>query len=341
LDYGGFNLITINEDKLFSIIAERKPRAVALNGPDGLASKIYDCALKVSDKCNIPTYIIGDSSWGSCDLNTHAAEVLGVDILFNIGHSISMENFGEKVVMIDAFDDIDFTTVSQLCARQLRENGFKVISLVTFSQHLQAISYVKKILEESGLRVILGGGKGHLNDAQIFGCEFYPAFDVKSLVDGFVVMGQSVFHSASVAISTQKPTFMLDPYLNECQQVNDFAYKMQKKALLSVYKALDAENIGIIIGLKEGQFAKIKAIELKKSLEALGKKIQLIAMTDITQDQIRKFTKIDAFIQVACPRLGTDNHFEKPMLSIPQATTLIRLLKKEPVENFMESRHWL
>jgi 2-(3-amino-3-carboxypropyl)histidine synthase len=76
-------------------------------------------------------------------------------------------------------------------------------------------------------------------------------------------------------------------------------------------------------------------------LETLGKKIQLIAMTDITQDQIRKFTKIDAFIQVACPRLGTDNHFEKPMLSIPQATTLIRLLKKEPVENFMESRHWL
>jgi 2-(3-amino-3-carboxypropyl)histidine synthase len=341
LNHGGPLLIVINEDKLFSIIDKRKPRTVALNGPDGLASKIYDCALKISERYKIPAYIIGDSSWGSCDLNIHAAEVLGVDILFNIGHTISLENFGEKVVMIDAYDDIDFTNVAQICARQLKEKGFKAVSLVTFSQHLKAITYVKEILESSGLRVILGGGKGQLNDAQIFGCEFYPAFDVKDVVDGFVVIGQSMFHSASVAISTQKPTFMLDPYFNECQQVNDIAYKMQKKALLSVFKAMDADNIGIIIGLKEGQFAKIKALELKKSLESLGKKIQLIAMTDITHDQVLKFAKIDAFIQVACPRLGTDNHFEKPMLSIPQATTLIRLLKKEPVENFMESRHWL
>ena len=92
-------MIVINEDKLFSIIDKRKPRTVALNGPDGLASKIYDCALKISERYKIPAYIIGDSSWGSCDLNIHAAEVLGVDILFNIGHTISLENFGEKVVM--------------------------------------------------------------------------------------------------------------------------------------------------------------------------------------------------------------------------------------------------
>ena len=145
LNYGGPLLIVINEDKLFSIIDKRKPRTVALNGPDGLASKIYDCALKISERYKIPAYIIGDSSWGSCDLNFHAAEVLGVDILFNIGHTISLENFGEKVVMIDAYDDIDFTNVAQICARQLKEKGFKAVSLVTFSQHLKAITYVRGV----------------------------------------------------------------------------------------------------------------------------------------------------------------------------------------------------
>ena len=95
--------------------------------------------------------------------------------------------------------------------------------------------------------------------------------------------------------------------------------KCRRRLFFQYLKQWVADNIGIIIGLKEGQFAKIKALELKKSLESLGKKIQLIAMTDITHDQVLKFAKIDAFIQVACPRLGTDNHFEKPMLSIPQA----------------------
>ena len=42
---------------------------------------------------------------GSCDLNTHAADMLGADILFNIGHTIAMKSIGKKVVMIDAYDD--------------------------------------------------------------------------------------------------------------------------------------------------------------------------------------------------------------------------------------------
>ena len=46
---------------------------------------------------------------------------------------------------------------------------------------------------------------------------------------------------------------------------------MEKKAILSIYKAQDANKIGIIIGLKEGQFSKIKALKFKKSLEVLGR----------------------------------------------------------------------
>ena len=104
---------------------------------------------------------------------------------------------------------------------------------------------------------------------------------------------------------------------------------------------MDAEIIGIIVGLKEGQFAHIKALELKKSFEQLGKKVQLIALTDITEDRIQIFKGIDAFVQVACPRISIDNHFKKPMLSVPQGLALIKLLKKEPIDNFLKIRHWL
>jgi len=334
-------LIQIDEEKIFSTISERNPRSVALDGPDGIIKKIQNCAEKVRDEFNIPVYIIGDTSWGSCDLNIHAADMLGVDILFNIGHTISMESFGNKVIMVDAFDDIDFSKIAKKCAVELKKKNFKIISLATISQYIRSMQNVKEVFESHGYEVVIGRGKGHLNDGQVFGCEFYPVYDTKDHVDAYLFLGQSIFHSASIAIVTQKPTFMLDPYFNEYSEISDIARKLEKKAILAVYKAQDAETIGIIIGLKEGQFAKIKALELKRLLEEAGKKILLIAMTEITDERLLSFEGIDAFIQVACPRIGTDNHFHKPVLSVPQAISLIKLLKGEPSQEFLQIKHWL
>src|SRR5918912_1829098 len=335
-------MISIDEKTIFETISKRNPHSIALNGPEALIPKIQDCANNITEKFGIPAYIIGDTCWGSCDLNIHAADMLRVEILFNIGHTIAMETFGKHVIMVSAYDDINFEDVARKCSLGLKDQNYKFISLLTDSQHLNQISCVKKIFEEYSYKVIIGRGKGQLNDAQVFGCEFYPAYNVQNQVDAYIFLGQSAFHSASVAISTEKPTYMLDPYFENYSDVTGIAEQLQKKATLLIYKALDAEIIGIIIGLKEGQFAHIKALELKKSFEELGKKVQLIALTDVTEDRIQIFKGIDAFVQVACPRISIDNHFKKPMLSVPQALALIKLLRKEPIdEDFLKSQHWL
>ena len=333
-------MMIIDKEKIFQEINNQKPHSVALNGPEGIVARIQEIADSIEETFHIPAYIIGDTCWGSCDLNTHAADLLGADILFNIGHTIAIQSMGKKVVMIDAYDDVSFDKVARKCASELRDH-YKTVSLLTDSQHLNQIPYIKKIFEEYGYEIIIGKGKGQLNDAQVFGCEFYPAHYGQKEADAYVFLGQSMFHCASVAMSTGKPTYMLDPYFGEYSLVNEFADRLRKKAVLSIYKALDAMRIGIIIGLKEGQFAHIKALELKKSFEQLGKKIQLIALTEITDERIQIFRQIDAFIQVACPRIATDNHFNKPMLSVPQGLALIRLLKNEPVEGFLKVQHWL
>jgi len=329
----------IDKGKIFEVINNQKPNSVALSGPEGLIAKIQETADGIEDAFHIPAYVIGDTCWGSCDLNTHAADMLGADILFNIGHTIAMESIG-KVVMIDAYDDIGFDCVARKCALDLRAH-YETISLLTDSQHLNQIPSVKLIFEEFGYDVIIGKGKGQLNDAQVFGCEFYPAYQLLQKVDAYIFLGQSMFHSASIALSTEKPTYMLDPYFQEYSEVTEFALGLRKKAVLAIYRALDADRIGIIIGLKEGQFSQIRALELKKTLEALGKKVQLIALTEITNERVLNFKKIDAFIQVACPRIATDNYFKKPMLSVPQGLALIKLLKNEPLGDFLKVKHWL
>jgi len=331
-------LIVIDEERIFREIESKKPASVSLNGPDGILPQVQEAAMNITKKFGIPAYVLADTTWGTCDLNSNGSKVLGAEIQFNIGHTINTESFEKNLILINAYDDIDFDSVAEKCVDILRG---KKISLVTDSQHLHQMDKVNKILTNGGIQVEIGKGKGQLNDGQVFGCEFYPATELKDKVDAYVFLGQSNFHAAGIALSTNMPTYVLDPYFNEVREVTEFAQKLKKKATLAIYKAAEAQSFGIIIGLKEGQLSKVFALKFKKELEKEGKSVQLFALTDITNDRLRNLKGIDAFIQVACPRISTDNQFDKPVLSTPQANALLKILRKENIEGYLEIPHWL
>src|SRR5215213_10398860 len=113
-------MMMIDEKRIFKIINERKPHSVALNGPEALIPKIQNSASSITEKFGIPAYVIGDTCWGSCDLNTHAVDMLGAEILFNIGHTISIETFDKKVIMINAYDDVKFDLIVEKFAKEMR-----------------------------------------------------------------------------------------------------------------------------------------------------------------------------------------------------------------------------
>ena len=331
-------MIIINEERIFKEIEEKNPASVSLNGPDGILPQVQDTAMRITKKFGIPAYVLADTTWGTCDLNTNGAKVLGSEIQFNIGHTINTESLEKNLILVDAFDDVEFDSVAKKCTELLKG---KTISLVTDSQHLHQVDKVEKILTGSGINVKVGKGKGQLNDGQVFGCEFYPASDLKKEVDAYVFLGQSNFHAAGIALSTNLPTYVLDPYFNEVREVTEFSQQLKKKATLAIYKAADAKSFGVIVGLKEGQLSKVFALKIKKELEKEGKEVQLFALTDITNDRLRNLKGIDAFIQVACPRISTDNQFDKPVLSTPQANALLKVLRKEDVGEYLEIQHWL
>lgn len=331
-------MIIIDEARIFKEIENKNPASVSLNGPDGILPQVQETAMKISEKFGIPAYVLADTTWGTCDLNTNGSKVLGAEIQFNIGHTINTESLEENLVLIDAFDDVEFDSVAKKCPEILKG---KTISLVTDSQHLHQIDKVEKILTDKGIKVKIGKGKGQLNDGQVFGCEFYPASQLKKEVDAYVFLGQSNFHAAGIALSTNLPTYILDPYFNEVREITEFAQKLKKQASLAIYKAAEAKTFGVIVGLKEGQLSKVFALKIKKELEKAGKKVQLFGLTDITNDRLQNLRGIDAFIQVACPRISTDNQFDKPVLSTPQANALLKILRNESIEEYLEIPHWL
>ena len=337
-------VIVIDEERMHRAIRDSSPASVSLNGPDGMLPQVQNAAARITSKFGIPAYVIADTTWGTCDLNSVGASVLGADIHFNIGHTINTETIpgSPNTILIDAYDDVQFDAVAKKCAVLLYE---KTVSLLTDSQHIHQIKPVKQILESEGkITVLVGKGGGQLNDGQVFGCEFYPAHDVaieKKPADAHVFLGQSNFHAAGVALSTGLATYVLDPYFGEVREISDFAQKLQTKATLAIYKAAEAQHFGVIVGLKEGQLSKKFALDIKRDLESAGKSVQLFAMTNITNERLANIRGIDAFVQVACPRISTDNRFDRPVLSTPQARALLRVLRGQDIEEYLQARHWL
>ena len=138
-------MIVIDENKIFEEIKNRKPTSVSLNGPDGILNQVQEVSLKIMKRFGIPAYVLADTTWGSCDLNSNGAEILKTEILFNIGHTNTIPVFEKNVVMIDAFDDISFENVIPKCVDIVKG---KTVSLITDSQHLHQIQNVKQALDK-------------------------------------------------------------------------------------------------------------------------------------------------------------------------------------------------
>ncbi len=336
--------VQIDQAKVESVIEERHPKRVVFNAPDGLLRTTRDLASRLEKKyANLHCIIIADPTYGSCDTVDGDAQRLGGEVAFHIGHNVLVTKFGKITYSVDAFDDISFSSVTQKAVEFLKSNNLRRVGVATFAQHIKELPEVQRILADSGLNAVVGKGMGQLQDGQIFGCEFYPAYNIKDQVDAMLLLGQSMFHALGLCLSSGKPTYMLDPYLCEITDVQKAADSRLKKAILSIYKAKEADRFGVIIGLKEGQIMADQSVKIKEKLEALGKQVQLIALREITSDRIDALTDIQAFVQTGCPRISVDGYtFSKPVLSVPQTDALINLLSGKEIDtDIFVRKHWL
>ena len=95
-------MIIVDEERIFKEIEQKHPGSVSLNGPDGILPQIQQTAINITEKFGIPAYVLADTTWGTCDLNSNAGKILGTGIQFNIGHTINTESIEKNVILIDA-----------------------------------------------------------------------------------------------------------------------------------------------------------------------------------------------------------------------------------------------
>ena len=332
--------VLIDESKVFEIIESKKPKTILVNAPGGLIRQTKVLMERVREKYGVNCILVGDTCFGICDTVDDDAEKMQADLALHIGHNAAVQTVGGYTYLIDALDDIGFDGVLGKALPIL--SSYKRIGLVTFSQHLHQLNPVKKWFESHGIDVLVGNGNNLMLDGQIFGCDFSTCYPVRDLVDAFVFLGESEFHSAGLALAMGKPTFMLDPYMEEVTDMAAAAEERRKRAILGVYKALDARVFGVITGLKEGQMMLGRSRWISKRLEMNGRKAVQIALRDITPERLAPHREIEAFVQTACPRISIDGfNFDRPVLSIPQADALVALMEGREPGEFLERHKWI
>ena len=132
-------MIIVDEERIFREIEEKNPASVSLNGPDGMLPQVQETAMRITKKFGIPAYVLADTTWGTCDLNTNGAKVLGSEIQFNIGHTINTESLEKSLVLIDAFDDVGFESVAKKCTRLLQGKTSLCLHSSCFLQDLPCL----------------------------------------------------------------------------------------------------------------------------------------------------------------------------------------------------------
>ena len=332
--------VRIDEKKVFDIIKAKKPKVILVNAPGGLLRQTKELMETAKEKYGVISILSGDSCFGICDTVDDDVEKVQADLALHIGHNAAVTEVGDYTYLVDAIDDVEFGEVVDTATEVLAP--YRRIGLATFSQHIHQLKPVKEKLESKGFQVIVGRGNNLMLEGQVFGCDFSTSYPIRERVDAFAFLGESEFHAVGLALATGKPTFMLDPYMNEVTDMGQAVEERKKRAVLAVYKALDARVIGVITGLKEGQKMVGRSRWITKRLEMSGRKVIQLAMRDVTAERLAPHREIEAFIQTACPRISVDGFtFDRPVLSIPQADALVALIEGREPGEFLERPKWI
>jgi 2-(3-amino-3-carboxypropyl)histidine synthase len=332
--------VKIDEAKVRRLISEKKPQTVLVNAPGGLLRQTKELMERVERDYGVKCILVGDTCFGICDTVDGDVERMQADMALHIGHNAVVQMVGDYTYLIDAVDDVSFEEVARSSVTTLGTR--KRVGLVTFSQHMHELPKVRRILESEGFEVHVGKANNLLLGSQIFGCDFSTVYPMKDEVDAFLFLGESEFHAVGLALATGRPTYMLDPYMNTVSDMAEAAAERQKRAVLAVYKALDARVFGVITGMKEGQKMLGRSDWIAKRLEMNGRKVVRLAMRDVTPDKLAPHREIEAFVQTACPRISIDGFtFDRPVLSIPQADALVGLMEGREMGDFLQRHKWI
>lgn len=148
----------------------------------------------------------------------------------------------------------------------------------------------------------------------------------KDQISGMIYIGDGRFHLESSMIHNPEiPANRYDPYSRKFTQEFYDQKEMIKVREDAIKTAVKAKKIGLILGALGRQGSPVTLDRLEVELAKKGIKVVKIILSEIFPQKLSMFDDIDAFVQVACPRLSIDwgYAFDKPLLTPYEAMVML------------------
>lgn len=299
-------------------------KRVALQFPEGLL--MY--SLVISDILSTFTsathcFILGDVTFGACCVDDLSAGALSADLLIHFGHSCLVPIDSTTIPCLYIFVEISIDVhrlLHELKLNFYNSDTYNNIIMAGTIQFASAIRAVKPELEKLGFSVLIPQAKP-LSAGEVLGCTAPSVksrfYDGENVVLVFVADGR--FHLEAFMIANPGiKTYRYDPFIGKLF-VEEYDHKgMKEERKRAIEKAREVKNWGIVLGTlgRQGNPRILDRLE-KKMLE---KRMTwtVVLMSEISPTRIALFEDaVDAWIQIACPRLSIDwgDAFKKPLLT--------------------------
>ena len=327
-------------DRVILTIKEKKAEKVLLQLPDGMRPFAAQLTEAIEKATGATVFLSGDSCYGACDIALTQARQLGVDIIVHYGHTPMVKHPEIPVIYVHASIDVDVDGLLERVLPSLKQ--YDSIGLTTTAQHVHQIQEIAEKLREKGIQVVVGKGTGETPlDAQILGCSYMTAINIKDKVGAYLYIGGGRFHPTGIVMSTGKPVITLNPYNGQVGFITeDDLMDVAKRRMAAVTIAKSAHTFAILVSSKPGQNNLDKAIELQKKLKEAGKETIIIYMDEIRAEHVNNYSEPEILVNTACPRIAVDGitGIDRPMLTINETEVVLGLRRWEDLwgNSYME-----
>lgn len=313
-------------------------KSIALQFPEGLllfATTISDILTRFCPGTS--TLIMGDVTYGACCIDDFTARALGCDLLIHYAHSCLIPVAVTRIATLYVFVSISIDT--QHLINTITENfpTGKTIALVGTIQFNATIHGIVPILKREGYHPFVPQ-IAPLSKGEILGCTS-PSMAVNSgqlsarrkgekVPDLLLYLGDGRFHLESAMIANPElPAYRYDPYSRRLTHEiyeHDSLYELRRAAILTARKA---RTWGIILGSLGRQGNPHTLTLIENELAQQGIKCVNLLMSEIFPGKLAMMSDVEAWVQIACPRLSIDwgYAFPKPLLSPYEALVALRV----------------
>ncbi|XP_039224186.1 2-(3-amino-3-carboxypropyl)histidine synthase subunit 1 isoform X1 [Crotalus tigris] len=311
-------------------VRQAQAKRVALQMPEGLL--MFACTLAdiVERFTGAEAVVMGDVTYGACCVDDFTARALGADFLVHYGHSCLIPiDPTQGLKMLYVFVDIKIDTAHLVQTLRFNFPPGAQLALVSTSQFASALQAASRELQPD-YRIWTPQCKP-LSPGELLGC---TSPRLAQETDAIVYLGDGRFHLESIMIANPGiPAYRYDPYSKAFSQELYAHERMQQSRKAAIRRAACAHKWGLILGTlgRQGSLAILQHLE--SSLQAAGRPYVRLLLSEIFPSKLQLFPDVEAWVQVACPRLSIDwgEAFEKPLLTPYEAAVALQQIQWQEI----------